>query len=192
MNVLAKSGPRGVRRIERSRTKLAGLLLGSIAFCALGWWLANAPEGTFRREGAPIVGWVGVVFFGLCGVTATHRLLFGDKWPVTLSEAGLIDLRMSKTLVPWSLIRSLRTLSIKGTRLLILDIDQGLKLQRSMLGGVLASISAATFGTQYSLTTTDLKVSFSELHNLVHDYWRAYGPPDILNGLAPSTETKGA
>jgi hypothetical protein len=62
-----------------SRWRLALLILGAAVFVALGLWLAghfgSLPEaGRYPRIVLFAVGWVTIIFFGVCGVIAFGKL----------------------------------------------------------------------------------------------------------------------
>jgi hypothetical protein len=73
-----------------SRRKALLLLLGCLAFVALGCWLitirlANG-EAPFKAQ---LAGFSGIVFFGLCAVMPVYFLIW-KAWIVTLDKEGIL------------------------------------------------------------------------------------------------------
>lgn len=59
-----------------SRTKLALLLLGSVAFVAAGLWITFSEAGAgFPAWMRALVTWTSVPFFGACGLYIAYRLV---------------------------------------------------------------------------------------------------------------------
>jgi hypothetical protein len=192
MNMVTASGTAGICRIGRSITKQIGLTVGSFLFVAIGWWMISDPAATTRNFFDPFIGWVGVLFFGFCGVGWAYRLAFGERWPVTLSPQGLTDLRVSKTLIPWRAVKNVEAKTIGKTPFLQVDFDEDLKLELSMFGRMVQAANLSKYGCRYWLTSADLKLAFPKLHELVHTYWLAHGSPKTPSGPAPNSEIKGA
>ncbi|MEH3143803.1 MAG: hypothetical protein PGN34_00220 [Methylobacterium frigidaeris] len=92
------------RRVDLpvARRPLAGLVLGSAAFAAGGFWiLASQPVAVAAPVGVPAVA-----FFGLCGLVAGRDLV--RRGPVlSVSAYGIFDRRLSTGWVPWSALLGL-------------------------------------------------------------------------------------
>ena len=110
-------------RLFARRSRLLVLLGGCVALVAVALWAA------LSREGAPvaIVGWVGVAFFGGCGVYIGKRLavrapvLVIDREGVLDNASGLAVGRLA-----WGEIAAVTITSTQGQRFLGLfvhDID---------------------------------------------------------------------
>lgn len=104
-----------------ARGKTALYLLGGLAFavaCAWALYMEAAPRGSFDEA----VLWFGVPFFGLLVLMAVKNL--GDRRDVvTISQAGVRDIRIAPELIPWRAIRDITVRQLKGQRFIMLDID---------------------------------------------------------------------
>lgn len=177
-------------QIGRSVTKLIALVGGAILFVLAGLWLITGDFSHTRRGYLAVpTGWLCIVFFGLCAIIGFQRLILGPKYPVTLSPDGLVDLRLSRTLVPWRSINDIQTLTIKGTSMLCMEIDQGLKLETSPLMRFWITLSKRFYKADYWLVSTDIDLNFERLRDLVLAFWKAHGSDRTMAGDPAVTAT---
>ncbi len=104
-----------------ARGKLIWYALGSFAFvaaCMLIAYLGLAPHGSFKEA----VIWFGVPFFAFCGVMAL-RGMRDTRAILTISPAGIKDLRISNDLIPWRAVRGMRLQQVQRQSFVMLDID---------------------------------------------------------------------
>lgn len=164
--------------IERSVSKLTGLVAIGAAFVAIGVWMINGGALDSRGEGTVYLGWTGTVFFGLCLLVVVHRLIFGHRKPVELSTQGFWDKRALTQEVPWSVVSRVSVWSHRGTSLLRVQITD-----EAILRNHLTPIGKTTrwlnkpFGLDgIYIGSTDLDISFSELSMLFQKYLSEYNP----------------
>jgi len=178
-------------QIGRSVTKLIALVGGAILFVLVGVWLITGDFSHTRRGFLAVpTGWLSIVFFGLCAILGMQRLIFGPKYPVTLSSDGLVDLRLSRTLVPWRSISDIQTLTIARTSMLGLVINKGLKLETSPFMRFWITLNKRFYKSDYWLASTDLDLNFERLRDLVLAYWKAHGSDRTMTG-DPAVTVKG-
>ncbi len=95
-----------------SRVKAVLLLLGSVAFVAMGWWM---------KEQKPLIGWLCVVFFGL-GIPAAFIMFLPGAMYLRLDREGLEMKsigRKSRTL--WKDVHSFNIGSIRGAKMIAIN-----------------------------------------------------------------------
>ena len=92
-----------------SRLKAVLLLLGSIAFVALGWWM---------KDQKPLIGWLCVAFFGL-GVPAALLMFLPGFMSLRLDSEGVELKSMGrKQMIPWKDVQSFKIGSIRGAKMI--------------------------------------------------------------------------
>lgn len=104
---------------EKSRAKNIGLALLASALVAGSWFMAQSGEDDFDR----VVGWFGVVFFGLGIVIGIKRALEGGV-AFVLDRTGINSGDGEVGLIPWSEVESCSVVTIRGTRLLSLTFRE--------------------------------------------------------------------
>ena len=72
---------------------------------------------------ATSAGYTGMVFFAFCAAVAIWRLVQQRKAAITLSPAGLRDVRVSAEPIPWRAIKSIATLQMQRQMVLVVAID---------------------------------------------------------------------
>jgi hypothetical protein len=105
--------------VYRSRPRLLLHLLGSSAFVLAGAWIATRDNG-YDAVGE-MVGWVVLVFFGLCALAVLTNLL-REGLCVRLDRDGLLDTRLGLGVVPWSEIESTEVGVVCGRAFLCLRL----------------------------------------------------------------------
>lgn len=103
--------------------KLALGALGSFAFAAMCGWIAYgglAAPGSFKEA----VMWFGAAFFGLGGVLCL-RNAFDRRAILTISPAGIRDLRISPDFIPWNAILGLSLSGLGRQQFFTLEMDPG-------------------------------------------------------------------
>jgi hypothetical protein len=72
---------------------------------------------------ATSAGYTGMVFFSFCSAVAIWRLIQQRGAAVTLSPAGLRDVRVAAEPIPWRAIKSIATLQMQRQMVLVVTID---------------------------------------------------------------------
>jgi hypothetical protein len=171
--------------IERSKAKIVLLMLLSCAIVALGAWLFSLDEATIRsqrRFNNPMfvhgIGLVTVLIFGLC-VLVGLKMLFDKKPGLVFNSSGIVDNAsdVAAGFIPWSEIVGTRVLEIQKQKTLIIGvrdpqkyIDRGGALRRT-----LNKSNYKMVGSPIAISSSTLKINFSELVSLFDQYRHKYG-----------------
>lgn len=170
-----------------SPLKMFGALVGGALMTALSL-LFVLP--VFPQLGSdPVthaVGIVGTLFFGLCTLMIV-RQWFTLQAVVTLSPAGLRDVRVAREFIPWSAIERLSTWTFQGQNILVVAVAPAVESRLT-----LTRTARWTRGPNRNLgadglcvTAHGLKVDFAGLAALVHAYAATHGAPASRAAPAP-------
>lgn len=160
-----------------SPTRLLTLLSFSVMSTAIAAALAFRLFPNMPNDPATVsAGYSGLVFFGFCAAVAIWRLL-GQRGPmVTLSPAGLRDVRVAAEPIPWRAIKSISTWQMQRQMVLLVAIDPAdearLTLTRLARWTRIANRKAGADGLVVS--AHGLKVGYPTLFYTSRDYWEAW------------------
>lgn len=168
-----------------SKGKNLGLLLIGIMFVAIGFWMLSIPDADIeaqRRFNSPWLvhglGWVSVIFFGLCSLVAV-RNLFSPRPGLVLDREGLTDQSsgLAVGFVPWRDIAGLEPCVIQGQKMLVVllknpqaYVDKGGPLRRQLY-----RMNLGLVGSPFAISSNSLKLGFDELVVLCTRYYEKYG-----------------
>ena len=171
--------------IDLSKTKLLGLVLGSLAFVGIGLFILSLDSAIIesqRRFNNPLfvhgIGWLCIVFFGLTGTIGVRK--FFDKKPgLIFSSAGVTDNSsgVSAGFIPWREIASFDVYEIYNQKMLIVlvknpekYIEIGNAIKRS-----LNRTNYKMCGSPIAISSNSLKINFAELLKICSEYYIKYG-----------------
>lgn len=157
---------------------LIGLALG---FVALGLWLAGLIGGTdfdddpggrlaglSRLSGAApstvaaLIGWIAILFFGLCAVAGVRNLF--QRGPVLrIDRDGVWHRRWSDAVIPWDQIGEPRLLTVQRQRFLSFDLVDRTRFRPTTLAARLAGANRAFGYGDVSLGTTGTDRRFDDM-----------------------------
>jgi hypothetical protein len=101
-----------------ARTRLVGLLLGSLVLVAVGLLIVRSPGSIAER----VVGWTDAAFFGLCFVVFVRRLL--SRGPRALVDDRGVTLPRAHLEIPWTSIHGSFVVKVaRGSSLVQLVVD---------------------------------------------------------------------
>ncbi|MFY0534540.1 STM3941 family protein [Nannocystis pusilla] len=169
------------RTIEllHSPLKMFGVLVGGVLMTSLSlvFVLPVFPElGSDPVTHA--IGIVGTLFFGLCTLMIV-RQWFTLEAVITISPAGLRDVRVAREFIPWTAIERLSTWSLQGQSTLVVAVapavESRLTLTRTARWTRGANRKLGADGL--CVSAHGLKVDFAGLTALVHAYASAYEAP---------------
>lgn len=171
--------------IELSKFKVLLLTLGACAFVAGGLWMLqlDATEITAQRKfNNPAVvyaiGWVSILFFGLCGVYG-FRKMFDSRPGLVLSSAGILDNSsgISAGLIPWSEIVGFAIYEVQQQKMLIVKVSNPEKyIQRgNFLKRALNRTNFKMCGSPIAISSNSLKIRFDALIDSCNQYFDRYG-----------------
>ena len=119
-------------RAYYSRWRMGLLMLAGLGFVVAGLWMAGVigegpdPSSGSRRippELVPYVGWLCVIFFGICLLVIAKRF-FDDRAQVEIGRAGIRSAQWSDTTIPWSEIKHVSVWSYQRQRHIILHLHR--------------------------------------------------------------------
>jgi hypothetical protein len=171
--------------IEFSKTKLLLLIIGSLAFIGIGSWMVSLDVAQIeaqRRFNDPLlvhgIGWVGIVFFGLCGAYGIRK--FFDKRPgLIFSSVGITDnsSSVSAGLIPWNEISGFNIHELQKQKMLIVLVKNQNKYIEvgNVIKRTLNRTNYKMCGSPIAITSNSLKINFDELLELSNEYFTKYG-----------------
>ena len=166
------------QRIEvpLSKSKNVLMLIGSVAFVAIGLWFVIAPPQIDNSYwGNPtkiaIAGYASIIFFGLCAVVLIRKI--PDAKPgLIIDNTGLTDnsSALSAGHILWTDIENISVLEIQKHKMLMLEVKNPqdyINRQNSLFKRKGMELNYKMYGTPLSITANGLKISFQELLTLV-------------------------
>lgn len=162
-----------------SPLKMFGVLVGGVLMTSLSlvFVLPVFPE-LGDDPVAYAVGIVGALFFGLCTLMIV-RQWFTLEAVITISPAGLRDVRVAREFIPWSAIERLSTWTLQGQSILVVavapEVESRLTLTRTARWTRGPNRKLGADGL--CVTAHGLKVDFAGLAALVHAYATTYDAP---------------
>lgn len=160
--------------IEYSPVRMIMILVGGVAMAALSGLLAfriipdpRAGPGSFHE----FIAYVGLVFFSLAAVSVLWRLAVTRGPVVTLTAAGIRDIRIAPEEIPWSAVHAIGACQIRRQRFLVLAVDPAVEAQLRLTRGVRWSRAAnRRLGIDgLCVTAHGLKTDYQTLSLICHD-----------------------
>lgn len=142
------------------------LVLGAFAFVAIALWMVGAfgPPPSFGRhspEVTRIIGWLGIVFFGLAGLSGIRRLIAGNE-EMRIDPQGIRWTRWSDRTIPWREIVDVTVWQHKRQKMIMLHLRDPSRYRGRGIMGVLARGNRALTGGDVALVMTAMDRSFDE------------------------------
>ena len=153
--------------IAASPWKLVGLGLIGVAMTALCAVMAFGliPDGPLAGSFWQLIGYAGLLFFGLCTLILIWRALTMRGPVVTITPDGIRDSRVAWEVIPWTAVLHISTWTHSGQKIMVLAVDPAVESQLS-----LTPIARMTRGANRSLrvdglcvTAQGLKMSYDDL-----------------------------
>lgn len=175
--------------IPISKTKLAILVVGALAFIIAGLFVALEPsdfvsrifsnEKLIRIAGIASVGFFGICFFWIL------RKFFDDKIGLRIDETGIIDNSsgVSIGLIEWDDIIGVGTYQVSSTKFVVLNTDQPKKYIEKASNKLMKKAMQANnkmCGSPLTINSNALKISRQELEQLILAKWSDQGNKDPL------------
>jgi hypothetical protein len=160
--------------ISISKGKLTSMLIGSLAFVAIGIAFMLNPEKFISikarsEEYIFIVGLSSILFFGLCSIFLSFKF-FDSKPGLVLKEDGFIDNSSGVAVgfVPWSDIKKISTIEVSKQKIILVHVknpEEYINKQKSYFKRKMMRLSFRMYNTPISLASNGLKCRFDELLN---------------------------
>jgi hypothetical protein len=149
-----------------SRMRLVLLGLGAAAFVVLGLWMAGIfgpPPDSDRYSASTIfaLGWICVVFFGLCGGAAIKKL-FDAGEQLRIGRSGIRSTPWSDQTIPWSEFTDVTTWSHKQQNMIILHLRDPARFPGRGIGAMLSGANRMLTGGDIWISMTATDRSFEE------------------------------
>jgi len=137
------------------------LLLGALGFVALGLFFVGA-FGPVPGPGREWVGWLSILFFGLCFVAGLPRL-FDRRDQIVVDGTGIQWSQWSEATIPWSDIRAIEKREIRRQKFLCLHLEDPGRFPSATLMGRLGGPNRILGFGNIALAATGTNRSFDEL-----------------------------
>lgn len=143
-----------------SRTKAVLLLLGSIAFVAIGWWM---------KEQKPLIGWLCVLFFSL-GVPAALVMFLPGVMYLRLDHDGFEMSSIGrKNKIRWQDVESFKIASIRGAKMIAINYRPSFTDQK-----MARAVAGALAGMEGAIPNS-YNVSLGELERVLNQWLERFG-----------------
>lgn len=164
-----------------SRWRIASIGLGAIPFVAIGLWMVGAfgSPPVWRHTPAIVtflIGWSGMIFFGLCGVVCIKRL-FDTSEQLRIGPAGVRSARWSDQTIPWSEITDVTTWSFRRQKAIILHLRDAKRFPGRGAAAMFASANRMLTGGDVSIALVGTDRGFEEAVSAVVRFRHQGHPP---------------
>lgn len=169
--------------IYTSRKKSILMLLGSIAFVALGIWLVmEADNLTIWRARNPIfakgIGVASFLFFGLGIFIGIKRLIKSEIALIITSEGLNVNPKKSLTeFIKWGEVEGFEEIKIQSTRIVIIGVknpEYWLDKETSTLRKKLMQFNINNYNSPFNIAAAGLDISSKELNETLNRYFDRY------------------
>lgn len=140
------------------------LLIGSIAFVAMGWWV---------KEEEPLIGWLCVVLFGL-GIPAALIMLLPGVMYLRLDPDGIEMCSIGrKNKIRWQDVESFKIVYIRYAKMIAINYRASFK-QKVALAVVGALFGELLWGAIPAIPNI-YNVSLAELERVLNQWLERFG-----------------
>jgi len=162
--------------IPLSKSKMSLMLMGCIAFIALGVWLlsyqptSSDPPWMIRPFIVP-AAIAAIAFFGFCAVLAVKKL--SSTLPgLIISDEGITDYSsgLAAGTIPWKDVLSIQTTAVLNQSFILIMVSnpqEHIDRQKSALKRKAMEVNYKTYGTPICLSANGLRYNFNELYKLL-------------------------
>lgn len=169
--------------IYTSKKKSILLLIGSIGFVALGFWLLlEADNFTGWRARSPIftrgIGVASVLFFGF-GIFVGIKRLIKSEIALIIDPVGLnVNPKKSLTdFIKWNDILGFKEIKIQSTRILIIGVknpEYWLNKETNAIRKKLIKFNINNYNSLFNIAASGLDISSEELSEKLNSYFEKY------------------
>ena len=140
--------------------RLILLFLLSLGFVVGGFWAAGF-FGHAPKPGKEWIGWLSIVFFGLCSVLIFGRL-FDKNDQVRISSLGIYSKQWSEDTIPWSEITNVSVWEFKQQKNIILQLREPERYSSTTLLGKLAKVNRLLTGGDVAINLVGTDSNFND------------------------------
>lgn len=148
-----------------SRWRIAGLMLLCSGFVAMGLWMTGAfgevPQTRHPATYTRAVGWVSVLFFGVCTLGGLRRF-FDSREELRIGPAGIRHTLRSEATIPWSAISGVTTWHHHRQRMIVLHLSDPALFPAKGVFSKLEVLNRGLTGGDVSISLIGTNRSFSE------------------------------
>lgn len=129
---------------------------------------ASAALAVLGEGVVAVVGWVGALFFGFCGLVWVRRALVQRGAVVTISPEGFRDVRVARETVPWADVLEISTWTHSGQHVLVLRVADDVwdRLTLTTIARSSRRANRALGADGLAVTAQGLRTSYPELFQL--------------------------
>lgn len=170
----------GTVEFHASPSRQLTLLAFSLFSLALAAALALNRIPNMPSDPAAVqTGYFGIVFFGFCAGVALWRLWVQRIAIVTVSPAGLRDVRISAAPIPWRAITGISTWRLQRQMVLLIAIDPAAEgdLTITRTARWMREHHRRHGADGFVVSPRGLKVGYPTLFYTCRDYWEAWRKP---------------
>lgn len=165
-------------KIQLSKTKLVAILLGSVLFVVIGFWMLQYSDRMHKL--APlliqIIAIAATLLSGLCGLYAIIKL-FDNKPGLVINDKGIFDnsSAINTGLIKWENITHVYISEISGQEFLTIEVNNAeeLFLRQTGLKKLMLKWSKDWFGSPVQISSNALKCDFNELCEIIDSQLQA-------------------
>jgi hypothetical protein len=164
-----------------SLVRLFMMLIASLAFVFFGSLMAGL-LGEVPKPGKEWIGWLSLVFFGMCAVQITVRLFDRDD-QIIISGLGIYWKQWSCDMIPWSEITKVAVWELKSNKSIILHLRNPQRFQSTNWIGKIAAANRAMTDGDIALILDGTDKTCDEALSAIH-YFR---PRQAMTNIPAAT-----
>jgi len=162
--------------IPLNKKRMTLMLLGSLAFVAMGCWFIVRPPAIENAILAnPVVirvtGFLSVLFFGLCAVTLVRKL--PDSRPgLIINDQGITDNSsgVSAGLVLWEDVLEIKMTAVYKNKFIMIMVrnpEEYINRQTNLIKRKAMVLNHSSYGSPISISANGLNTNFEELYGII-------------------------
>ncbi|MFH7002883.1 STM3941 family protein [Flavobacterium bizetiae] len=169
--------------IFSSKKKSFLLLIGSLLFVALGFWMfIDAENLTGYRLPSPILikvfGIISVLFFSL-GIYISSKQLVKNKLFVIINENGINinPKKNSPEFITWKNIQGFSELKIQSQKMVLIKVnnpDYWIQNEKNLLKKKLVQFNFSNYGSPFCLSAVSMQITHAELMKVLNENLEKY------------------
>ncbi|MES2765853.1 MAG: STM3941 family protein [Bacteroidota bacterium] len=169
--------------IPLSKSKLVLILLGSLAFVAIGFWLISSfitePLGRHNHILSMLAGFASCIFFGFIAIFLIIKLFKNERIGLIINEQGIFDNSsgVASGQILWEDLLEIEVLEVgrqKFIALFVKNPEDYIKRQTNLITRKGMGMNYKMYGTPIQLGANTLTCNFETLKELVERGFKNY------------------